>query len=240
LYEEGQKLLGDHPSFAAIEGQHRRVHQLATRLLKLSTEGCPIGVSDYELFTSAVKTLRLESTSLKHELEDRLAHLDPLTGLNNRTSVLSVLRESQALVERKVIACSVAMMDLDHFKKVNDAYGHQAGDLVLIACARHVMQNLRPYDNVFRYGGEEFVIVIQDADGETALAKVDQLRQGLAQLPIYNNNTLINVTASFGVAQLEPQFRVEQSLDHADQALYDAKSAGRNCARLWKQTAQTT
>jgi len=238
LYSEGQRLLNDHASYAAIEGEHRRMHQLATRLLLAAAEGTPIGVQDYELFTIAVKSLRLEATTLKRELADLLSHVDPLTGVNSRTLLLTVLRELHALVKRNVMPCSVVMMDLDHFKAINDTYGHQAGDRVLIACARYVMQHLRPYDKVFRYGGEEFVLTLQSASPEVALGTVGHLREGLAKMPIEYNDMLIGVTASFGVAPLDAGYSVEQSLDNADQALYAAKSAGRNRAQLWQLTVR--
>lgn len=240
LYSEGQRLLGDHASYPAIEGEHRRMHQLATRLLLTAADGEPIKLQDYELFTSAVKTLRLEATTLKRELEDLLSHIDPLTGANTRTLLLTVLREQHSLVKRGVMTCSLAMMDLDHFKIVNDTYGHQAGDRVLISCAQYVMHHLRPYDKVFRYGGEEFVLVLPSRSPDPALEVVDHLREGLANLPIHYNEMLIGVTASFGVAPLEADLSVEQSLDNADQALYAAKAAGRNRAHLWNSPAQST
>jgi diguanylate cyclase len=239
LYGEGQRLLSDHASFPALEGEHRRMHQLAARLLLAAAEGSTIGVQDYELFTSAVKSLRLEATTLKRELEDLLSHVDPLTGVNSRTSLLTVLRELQALVKRKVMPCSVVMMDLDHFKVINDTYGHQAGDRVLVASAHHVLQHLRPYDKVFRYGGEEFVLSLQNASPEVALGIADHLREGLAKMPVHYNDMLIGVTASFGVAPLDADCSVEQSLDRADQALYTAKSNGRNGAHLWKAAVRT-
>lgn len=239
LYGEGQRLLKDHASLPAIEGEHRRMHQLAGRLLLAAAEGTPIGVQDYELFTTAVKSLRLEAATLKRELEDLLSHIDPLTGVHNRNSLLTVLRELHALVKRKVMPCSVVMMDMDHFKVINDTYGHLAGDRVLTACAQYVVQHLRPYDKVFRYGGEEFAVTLQNASGEVALGIVGLLREGLAKMPVHYNDMLIGVTASFGVAQLDADFSVEQTLDHADQALYAAKSAGRNCAQLWKGPPRT-
>ena len=239
LYSEGQRLLGDHASYSAIEGEHRRMHQLATRLLLAAADGVPIKVHDYELFTSAVKTLRLEATTLKRELEDMLSHIDPLTGANSRTLLLTVLREQHSLVKRKVMTCSLAMMDLDHFKTVNDTYGHQAGDRVLITCAQYLMQHLRPYDKVFRYGGEEFVLVLPSLSPDTAFKVVSHLREGLAKLPIHYNEMLIGVTASFGVAPLDADRSVEQSLDNADQALYAAKAAGRNRAQLWNLPARS-
>jgi diguanylate cyclase len=234
LYNDGQRLLSDHASYAAIEGEHRRMHQLAASLLLTANAGTPIGVQDYELFTSAVKSLRLEAATLKRELGDLLSNVDPLTGVNSRTLLLTVLRELHALVKRKVMPCSVVMMDLDHFKTINDTYGHQAGDRVLVASAQYVMQHLRPYDKVFRYGGEEFVLTLQNESSEVALGTVTQLREGLAKMPIHYNDMLIGVTASFGVAPLDSDYSVEQSLDHADQALYTAKSGGRNRAEIWR------
>jgi diguanylate cyclase (GGDEF)-like protein len=240
LYGEGQRLLNDHASFSAIEGEHRRMHELAARLLLTRAEGMTIRVQDFELFSSALKSLRVEVATLKRELEDLLSHVDPLTGVNSRTSLLTVLRELHALVKRKVMPCSIVMMDLDHFKVINDTYGHQAGDRVLISCAHYVMQHLRPYDKVFRYGGEEFVITLQNTTSETAMQIVGLLREGLAKVPIHYNDMLIGVTASFGVAPLDADFSVEQSLDHADHALYMAKSSGRNDAQLWKGARETS
>jgi diguanylate cyclase len=185
-----------------------------------------------------VKSLRLEAATLKRELEDLLSHVDPLTGVNSRTLLLTVLRELHALVKRGVMPCSVVMMDLDHFKAVNDSYGHQAGDRVLVASARYVIQHLRPYDKIFRYGGEEFVLTLQNSSPELALGAVNHFREGLAQMPVHYNDMLIGVTASFGVAPLEPDQTVEQSLDHADQALYAAKSRGRNRAEMWNPTVR--
>jgi diguanylate cyclase len=95
-------------------------------------------------------------------------------------------------------------------------------------------QGAGQYDKVFRYGGEEFVLTLQNESSEVALGTVSHLRDGLAKMPIYHNDMLIGVTASFGVAPLDSDYSVEQSLDHADQALYAAKSGGRDRAEIWK------
>jgi diguanylate cyclase len=210
------------------------MHHWGAGLLRAAAAGTPIELQAYEVFASSLKPLRLEAHTLERELENLRSNLDPLTGATSRTSLLTVLRELQALVKRNVMPCSVVMMDLDHFKSVNDTYGHQAGDRVLIAAAQFAMQHQRPYDKVFRYGGEEFVISLQNTDSKVAFTVVDRLREGLAKTPIYHNEILIAVTASCGIAPLEADLTVEQSVDHADQALYAAKSAGRNCSRMWE------
>ena len=126
------------------------------------------------------------------------------------------------------------MMDLDLFKSVNDKYGHLAGDKVLIGFAHYIMAHLRPYDKLFRYGGEEFLICLADTDLETGRVIMDRLRDELASLPQNGNEKgPFNVTVSFGLSALDPNLSVEQSIDRADKALYAAKTKGRNCIVSW-------
>lgn len=238
LYGIGSEALQNHPSLPAIESEHRRMHQQAARLLKAAAAGAPVTVSDYDVFANALKGLRLEISTLQRELEGLQSSLDPLTGANNRISMLTVLREQQTLVRRHVMECTLAMMDLDRFKAINDQYGHLAGDRVLTLVARYAMEHLRPYDKVFRYGGEEFVICMQNTGLESAVAVIARLCEGLASTPVYNDEMLIHVTASFGVALLDPELSVEQSVDRADKGMYAAKAAGRNCVRVFAAQAQ--
>ncbi|MBI1740964.1 MAG: diguanylate cyclase [Acidobacteriales bacterium] len=236
LYGDGERMLREHPSFPAIEGQHKRMHQLAARLLRNAAAGTPTALGDYEVFASTLRHMRLEASTLKRELEDLRSNLDPLTGANNRIHLLTFLRGLQALVKRQVMPCSVVMVDLDHFKAINDTHGHLAGDRVLVATARYAMNHLRPYDKVFRYGGEEFVVCMQNAGVELALLVIDRLREGLAKTPIYHNEVLTHVTASCGIAAVDPEVSVEESIERADQAMYTAKAAGRNCSRTWESS----
>lgn len=238
LYGIGTEALQNHPSLPAIEAEHRRMHQQAGRLLMAAAEGTQVTVSDYDVFANALKGLRLEISTLQRELEGLQSSLDPLTGTSNRISMLTVLRDQQTLVKRRVMECALAMMDLDHFKSINDQHGHVAGDRVLTVVARYTMEHLRPYDKVFRYGGEEFVICMQNTGLETAVAVITRLCEGLASTPIYHNEVLINVTASFGVASLDPETSVEESVDRADKVMYAAKAAGRNCVRAATTEAQ--
>ncbi len=223
------------PGVEEIGLAHERMHQYAGTLLVASADGVPISIGDYERFVSAMKSLRLEVATVQRELDELLKNLDPLTGTPSRTGMLSELREQHALVVRKVHPCVVVMIDLDHFKRVNDKYGHLVGDKVLIGAAHYVMAHLRPYDKVFRYGGEEFLICLPDTDLQTGYDIIDRLRGELGSLH-YEADGRKNflVTVSCGLALLDPDVPVEQSIDRADKALYIAKAGGRNRAITWE------
>lgn len=232
-YKSGIAALERHPGFAEIGLEHERMHQYAASLLRASMDGVPISVRDYERFVTALKRLRLEISSVQRELEGALFNLDPLTGTPSRIEMLSKLREQQEFVRRQH-PCVVAMMDLDLFKSVNDNCGHLVGDKVLIGFAHYIMAHLRPYDKVFRYGGEEFLICLADTDLKTGHEIIDRLREELALLPFEaNGKGTIHVTVSFGLTLLDPELTVEQSIDRADRALYTAKAQGRNRTVDW-------
>jgi len=232
-YKSGSVALTDFPGFAEIGIEHERMHRYATSLLRASVDGVPISIKDYERFVTALKRLRLEIASVQRELESALFNLDPLTGTPSRLGMLGKLREQQEFVRRDH-ACAIAMMDLDLFKSVNDRYGHLVGDKVLIGFARYVMAHLRPYDKVFRYGGEEFLICLADTDLESGRSIVERMREDLASLPFEGDgNGSFHVTVSFGIAALDADKSVEQSIDRADKALYVAKANGRNRVVSW-------
>ena len=183
---------------------------------------------------NSVDRLHLEIYSLKQELEELLNNRDPLTGAENRIGMLTRLRELRELVARGQ-ECSIVITDLDHFKDVNDTYGHPAGDKVLVAWVSYMKQHLRPYDRAYRYGGEEFLLSFPNTDIRLAQDIVERIRQGLTAIDIGTGETLrIMVTASFGITMLDPSVSVEESIDRADIALYAAKEAGRNRAYVWE------
>jgi diguanylate cyclase (GGDEF)-like protein len=133
------------------------------------------------------------------------------------------------------------MMDLDHFKAVNDKYGHANGDKVLVGLAHHIIMHLRPYDKIFRYGGEEFLIIMPDTDLKAGHDIVDRLREELGALRFdAAGKEIFHLTVSFGLAGLDPDMSVEQSIDRADNALYVAKAMGRNRAITWNESMSTS
>lgn len=167
------------------------------------------------------------------EREEKIRHMsrtDALTGIHNRMSILGILDHEVARAERAKSALSFVILDLDHFKKVNDVWGHPTGDLVLKTAAKVLKHNIRAIDALGRYGGEEFVIVLPGADQEEALKVIERCRIKLAEAEIFSeNNTLIKVTASFGLVSVSG-YSVEAHtlLKTADEALYLAKHNGRN------------
>ena len=234
-YTEGIAAFGDHPGFRQIEGVHEEMHRCAAQLLQASVEGASITPERYQDFVGTMRRMRLEIATLKYEIQETLYNLDPLTGTPSRIGMLTKLREEQALVGRKLHVCTLAMMDIDHFKVVNDTHGHVIGDKVLVALARYAMEHLRPYDKVFRYGGEEFLLCLPDSDTASGHEVVERLRDGIARLDHEDGGTF-HVTVSLGLAPLDPDLPVEQSIDRADKALYAAKHAGRNRAMIWDGT----
>ena len=236
-YTYASNKLQQMPAFVAIEVEHARMHELAARLLMEVTAGKVISPYEYDHFAQTLERLRLQLHSLRRELNEQLYNRDPLTGANTRIGLLTELREQHELVKRRVQPCCLAMMDLDFFKAVNDNYGHPAGDKVLVETAALLMEHLRAYDKVFRYGGEEFLICLPCMDAAASLAIVERLREELGRKTIVlADGRSVQVTASFGVAELDPNLPVEATLDRADRALYAAKGAGRNRALAWDPT----
>ena len=230
----GSVNLRQHRGFEEIAIEHQRMHQYAAALLVASKNQVPVSLQDYERFVSALKRMRLEIITLKHDIEDALYNLDPLTGIASRITMLTKLREEMEFVKRKVHSSCIAMVDVDNFKIVNDIHGHTVGDQVLITFARHLTACLRPYDKLFRYGGEEFLLCAVDADLLTGRRILERMRGELAAISHQSmDKGSFYVTVSVGLALLDPDATVEQSIERADKALYLAKTGGRNRIVVW-------
>ncbi len=176
--------------------------------------------------------LELEKMELLHE-SNRMRHHaehDGLTGLWNHRVIVERLSQEMIRSRRDGTPMSVILADVDHFKKVNDSYGHLAGDIVLKEIGTVLSRSLRPYDCVGRYGGEEFLLILPNCGMESALIRGEQLRVAVQSARIQDGETLLQVTASFGVASvLRTHHEAEAIIRAVDAALYRAKSCGRNC-----------
>jgi diguanylate cyclase (GGDEF)-like protein len=240
-HAEGQHVLREQPSFAAIEPEHVRLHQLAARVLSEAAANVPVPTADYDELVACSLQLRLELETLRHELETALHNRDAVTGAYGRVEILPALREAGELVLRDVQQACIAFMDLDRFKDVNDAHGHRVGDAVLAGAVRYVNEHLRTYDKVFRYGGDEFLILLPAAHVEVACRLIERVRAGLAgtTLAVDEAGRPLRLTASFGVTPLEHDVSAEESVDRADKALLLAKAAGRNRVLRWDPSVTT-
>ncbi len=185
------------------------------------------------LVLSAVVAQRSRATEALQRALDDLAEQairDPMTGLYNRRFLREFLARELLRAKRGGIGLAVIMMDLDHFKRVNDSFGHDAGDLVLTEVAAMLRRSIRGSDMVCRFGGEEFVLVLTDSTSTSALRRCEEIRAAISRLaPSYRGKSLGSPTASFGVA-LYPDHAADADglINASDAALYEAKYAGRD------------
>ena len=241
LYAEAADVLRERPAFALLEVPHREAHRAAARLLAQSADGGPAAPEDFDRLLAASGQLGEALGHLRREIEDAFGRRDPLTGAHGRVELLPELDEWRGLARRRVEPTCIVFMDVDHLKEINDRHGHAVGDKVLAGAVRYVEEHLRPYDRIFRYGGDEFVISLPGTGVADALHLVERIRDGLARLAFVTSvdGEEIRATASFGVALLDAETRVEQSIDRADKALLQAKAAGRNRVVGWEPSITT-
>jgi len=178
---------------------------------------------------------RLRNLVRMKQLQDELAHAsqtDALTGLANRRHGSARLEEELARARRYERGMAVALLDIDHFKRINDTWGHHAGDDVLVAVCERLAAASRQTDCVIRWGGEEFLFLFPETDLDEAAQILDRLRVEIASHPVSatapEGLVQVDVTVSGGVAELEPGDTLESLVDRADKGLYAAKESGRN------------
>jgi diguanylate cyclase (GGDEF)-like protein/PAS domain S-box-containing protein len=171
------------------------------------------------------------------ELE-RLAHTDMLTGVTNRRYFFELAETQFTLAQRHNRSLAIMMIDVDHFKQINDQYGHLAGDLVLQKVAGECQRHLRRTDVFARYGGEEFICLLPEQNQAGARKLAERIRQMVEQTQADFDGNPISITASIGLAvfQNKTDLTLERLIDRADQALYQSKSGGRNKVTIWQQT----
>jgi len=194
-----------------------------------------IGASDYiskpfrhrELLARVGNTLRIQE--LQEELR-LLASIDPMTRLYNRRYFTTMADKILKLARRERNPLSLAILDIDHFKQINDTYGHLIGDRVIIALAEQLMKRYRESDLLCRFGGEEFVILMPNTELDIAALLAERTRKEIEQLEVYYSDGSLSLTVSIGVSQidLEKEETLDGVLKRADDALYTAKNEGRN------------
>lgn len=215
----------------SIDGQKRRVEEWFYRA---NGQGFPVDLivtplkKDGQVIGSVVV---FQDSSERKKTQQQLIELatkDGLTGLDNRRSLLEAIDKEQARMKRNTHSACLLMMDLDYFKRVNDTYGHAAGDQVLIHFSDLIHRVLRESDLAGRFGGEEFVVLLAETDLSQAQVVAERLRHALESSSILYKEQRLEVTVSIGVTELLATDKVETAIARADKALYQAKEAGRN------------
>jgi diguanylate cyclase (GGDEF)-like protein len=196
-------------------------------------EGFGVGAVDYimkpfrlEEVYVRVKTHLILSAALKKLTLD--SETDPLTGLFNRRTFMQKIENEALRFKRTQKPFSILFGDIDLFKKINDTYGHLAGDAILVSISHILNTEKREIDQVARWGGEEFLILLPETNLKGAVQLGNKIRKSISAKPITHEGQEINVTMSFGVSEYNSETHIEKTIDLADQRLYLAKNSGRN------------
>ena len=169
----------------------------------------------------------LRLRNLIKQLED-LASTDQLTGLSNRRDMLAKIEHEIFRYRRNKNTFALILCDIDHFKKINDSYGHDAGDYILINVAQSLKETVRNYDTVSRWGGEEFLIILPETDLDGGIQVAEKIRLTIEAKVFYYNQHEIKLTISFGISAFEDNMTIDSCIKKADEYLYVAKKTGRN------------
>lgn len=235
------------------EVRKRKEHSYVYMVLLTSKEkkedivaGLKSGADDYltKPFDAEELKARLRTGIRILDLEDRLVEAreemrfqathDALTSLWNRGMIMELLARELARSIREDKSAAILVGDLDHFKQVNDTYGHLVGDEVLKETARRLLSSVRSYDFVGRWGGEEFLVVLNNCDPAFSLARAEEICKTIARKPVQTSGGAVPITMSLGLVLSHEwgSLSVVQLVHEADEALYAAKAAGRNCVRV--------
>ena len=192
---------------------------------------------DRKLSSNEKKQLQPMIAALAYPLRNALlyknavekAHRDPVTGVNNRTALDAALMQEINLAKRHTIPLSIIIYDLDRFKQINDTHGHLEGDLMLKRVAECMTSCIRGSDVIYRYGGEEFVVLLRNTRKPGAKILAERIRRAVESMHMNHDSSKTEVTVSAGLTSLRNDDSVESFLERCDEALYKAKQAGRNC-----------
>ena len=224
----------DDPCFIETGDLHIKVHDKARGLLKEKMSGKTISSEAYDDFTDTANDFRVAVQDLQFTLISKVCAVDHLTGVWNRHAMSSMIHKEHERACRSGNSCVLAIMDFDDFKQINDRHGHIAGDRVLKTAIDFFVKRLRKYDIIFRYGGDEFLILFPETNIEHASQLLERLHKELKNMPIMISDTKkINISVSIGMSVMDNQSTYNESIKLADYALIEAKSGERGRVRAW-------
>lgn len=225
----------DQPVFKQLWPAYAEMHEAGCTLARRAAGGERLSAGDYDSFMDKAQGFSAAAWRIRDAFQRAAYDLDPLTGVHNRRSMMTELERERERSIRTGNAVYVGLCDIDNFKAVNDGHGHLAGDSVLLAVAGRLIANLRPYDAIYRFGGDEFLLAFTETDGEQAVGIADRLRASIGRMEVLpGGGGALSVTATFGLCMLDRENTVETTIQRADAALYQAKREGRNRVALWQ------
>jgi diguanylate cyclase (GGDEF)-like protein len=231
LTDPPSETIREHPVYRELIARQERLIRLTRQVVDGVATGSP-GVGQYANLLHAMHEFDRVADRLSAGITSSMTDVDELTGLLNRAAMDRDLDREQAHALRTGRCFTIAMVDADHFKKVNDDYGHSFGDVVLETLAERFVESIRPRDRVYRYGGEEFLVLLPDTPIDQARSVLERFRQRACRHDISDGETAITQTVSIGAAESAGDEPIPTVIERADAAMYRAKQSGRNRIEL--------
>lgn len=228
-YSVASDLINNAEWFKELGLIHQKMHESARQLIHAWHENKKIDLLIYRGFIKKQHLLLQYLAEIKETLNTTLMSYDNLTGALRRDPFMLLFEKEINQAKRSGVSFCIVMIDLDYFKKVNDSYGHLVGDKVLQKTALTISQELRTYDSLCRYGGEEFIVLLPDTTIDEAKLVIERIRENVEQQIVQTvDGQKIQMTISAGITAVDSNNTLNSNIDLADKALYCAKSEGRN------------
>jgi len=228
-YSVDNNYITEHIDFINLGKKHKELHLSVCILVKEFEDQSKPHKATYLEYKKIEELFLKEIKSFLHSNLEACVNTDHLTKLPNRHALDIILKQEYNLIKRKKYQSSIAMLDIDYFKVINDKYGHGVGDKVLKNFANLLSSNIRNCDFIARYGGEEFIIYFSEISCEATFTIAEKLRNLILQETIkVSGNKLVSLTCSFGIASFNESKSIKKAIADADKALYQAKESGRN------------
>ncbi|OGW33108.1 MAG: hypothetical protein A2X58_13345 [Nitrospirae bacterium GWC2_56_14] len=233
-YSQAAPEIEENKEFVELGKIHEDLHAVMRYLLRKARNDGPIAADDYERFLKTYNLFTDKLSDLIQEINFAQYQFDPLTKLLNRRAFKKILEYEFNMLQRNKRHCTVAMVDIDLFKNINDTYGHASGDAVLKGLADLFLKQLRRYDTVGRFGGEEFIFCLPNTALSSARNVMERLRKKVENMRMRSiEGEMLHMTISIGIAELKLKDTIDGTLRHVDKALYNAKESGRNRVKSW-------
>ena len=240
-FERALPALRELPSFAMIGAEHEDQYRIAATMLRRLAAGLPVGRMAIDEFEEASARMSYALCFIRREIECALHSRDALTDAHSSGDMLRDLREWHALARLPGRQCCIALMDLDEVRDTNATHGHSVGAQALVTAVKIIAAFLRPSDKVFRYDASKFLVRLAGTDLTSGKQVIMRLRDAVTYglTSVRANGVAVQVTASFGMALLDPEVDALESVDRADQALTLAKVGGGNRMIIWDPSVTT-